>query len=81
MERLRRVRTFLRQPMYIYNAQLLTMCRENPFTIPNGYVKIENGVITEVSEGFPFLLSDMQAGTTDCEALRCAHSSDSEDRH
>lgn len=46
------------KPMYIYNAQLMTMCREDDFLIPNGYVKIENGVITEVSEGVPTDISD-----------------------
>ena len=36
--------------MYIYNAQIHTMCGR---TIENGYVLIENGIIKEISEGMP----------------------------
>ena len=41
--------------MYIYNAKINTM--EN-LVIENGYIKIENGKITEVCGGIPSLVSD-----------------------
>lgn len=49
--------------MYIYNAKLLTMeggCK----AVPCGYVRVENGIIREVSEGCPESISegDIDAG-------------------
>ena len=42
--------------MYIYNAEIITMEGDNS-RIPLGFVKVENGKITEVSEGCPEKIS------------------------
>lgn len=44
--------------MYIYNAEIITMDGDTP-SIPNGFVRVENGKITEISCGAPKKISDV----------------------